>query len=193
MATVTTALALVRDYVPYERPPQPQTLWTAIPRGLQSGIVNNGTLDAKPINDDQLLTCTMTLPPNFGYVMADAQLTVTVDRGADWGAFTNLNLTNFYRGAPGNITTFEADYRQEFHPNSIFSGSRSMSVVQPWPTYPIVALNGSSPIIVVLSAVNQNDTAASAGTVFAFVSFWQFDLEQIRKFPINSPQPVHSR
>jgi len=193
MALVTTALALVRDYIPYERPPQPQTLWTAIPRGLQSGIVNNGTLDAKPLNDDSRLTCTMTLPPNFGYVMADANLTVTVDRAADWVDVCNVNLTNFYRGAPGNIANFSADYRQGFVLTLVGGAQRGMSVDQPWPSYPIVGLSGSQPIIVVLSATNSNNTAASAGTVFAFVSFWQFDLEQIRKYPINSPQPVHSR
>jgi len=193
MATVNTALNMVRDYVPYERPPQPDTLWTAIPRGLQSGIINNGTLDAKPINDDQILTCTLTLPANFGYVMADSALTIDQNRAGDWENWVNVRLLNFYRGANANIQSFSADYRQELQDNRGFLLSASMSIVQPWPTFPIVSPSGTSPIIVVMKAQNIQAAASTAGTVMAFVSFWQFDLEQIRKFPINSPIPTHNR
>jgi len=194
MATVLTALALTRDYVPFERPPQPQTLWTAIPRGLQSGIVNNLVLDAKPLNDIQRLTCTMTLPPNFGYVMADAQLTVECDRAQDWNTSVVVELTNHYRGSSGNVLNFQSQYRQDLL-DTIQSGGAtvSMSVVAPWPTYPLVAPSGDTPTIVVVRASNTAAAAAAAGTVFAFVSFWQFDLEQIRKYPINSPAPTHNR
>ncbi len=193
MALVSTALTFVQDYVPYERPPQPDTLWSAIPRGLLSGIVNAGVLDAKPVNDDQSLTCTMTLPVNFGYVMADCQLSVNQNRAFDWDAIANLRLNNFYRGAPPNVDAFDINYRQELLVIGLNSTTRCMSVVQPWPTFPILAVRTESPAIVVLSANNGNDTVTTAGTVDAFVSFWQFDLEQIRKYPINSPIPTHSR
>ncbi len=189
MAIVTTALFFTRDYVPYERPPQPETLWTAIPRGLQSGFVNEEVLDLKPVNDDQRLTVTMTLPGNFGYVMADAQLTITQNRANDWADSCNLNITNFYRGTP---VGYFANYRQPLEVDGRFL-KRSMVVSQPWPTFPLVAPQRTAPIIIVFDAWNGQDTAATAGTVSAFASFWQFDLEQIRKFPINSPQPVHSR
>jgi len=193
MALVSTALTFVTDYVPYERPPQPDTLWSAIPRGLLSGIVNAGTLDAKPVNDDQTLTCTMTLPPNFGYVMADSQLTVNQNRAGDWRDFCTLRLNNFYRGAPANVDAFDINYVQGFIDIGLFSTARAMSVINPWPSFPILAVRVESPTIVVLSAHNAQDAVATAGTVDAFVSFWQFDLEQIRKFPINSPIPTHSR
>lgn len=189
VAIVTTALAFTRDYVPYERLPQPQTLWTAIPRGLQFGYVNEEDLDLKPVNDDQRLTVTMTLPPNFGYVMANAQLTITQNRANDWADSCNLNITNFLRGTP--IGTF-ANYRQGLEVDGRFL-KRTMVVTQPWPSFPIVGVTSGSPIIVVFDAWNGQDTAATAGTVSCFASFWQFDLEQIRKYPINSPQPVHSR
>lgn len=194
MALVTTAINLTGDYVPYERPPQPMTLWTPIPRGLQSGISNGGILDAKPVNDDQALTCTMVLPPNFGYVMADAQLTIKQNRASDWEPECNVEFTNFYRAAVPISNGFEANYRQELHPKPLLGDvEKVMSVVQPWPTFPFVGTPGSGGAIVVLSAINGSDTVATAGTVMAFLSFWQFDLEQIRKFPINSPIPVHSR
>jgi len=193
MAIVTTALNMVADYVPFERPPQPQTLWSAIPRGLFTGIVNAGVLDAKPINDSQVLTCTIVLPNNFGYVMADAQLLINQDRAQDWSEECFVRLLNFYRGADSNVNGFETHYRQELLRTSAFGLSVAMSVVQPWPTFPIIAPQSTGGTIVVMRANNGTATAALAGTVMAFVSFWQFDLEQIRKFPINTPLPVHSR
>jgi len=191
MAVVATALSFTRDYVPYERPPQPETLWTAIPRGLQSGIVNAGILDAKPITDSQTLTCTMTLPAGFGYVMADAQLTIHQDAAGQWEPQVTLEITNFYRGAP---LGFSINYRQELDRSIRATDTNaSMVVVQPWPTFPLVGISAGAPIIIVLQAENATSDAALAGTVDAFASFWQFDLEQIRKYPINSPQPVHAR
>ncbi len=193
MAVVTTALSFISDYVPYERPPQPQTLWTAIPRGLLSGVVNGVALDLKPINDQQQLTCTMTLPPNFAYIMADAGLVITQNRAADWSKRCHVELTNFLRGARGIVNTFESHYPQEMLETTAAISNIAMSIRAPWPSFPIVAPDPTTPTGVVLAARNNAAAAATAGTVMAFISFWQFDLEQIRKYPINSPIPVHSR
>jgi len=193
MAVVVTALTFVADYVPYERPPQPVTLWSAIPRGLFTGIVNAGVLDAKPVNDQQQLTITMTLPPNFGYVMSDSQLEVFQNRAADWNSRCQVQLTNFIRGAAGNVQGLTASYPQNMQDTTGVAASKAMQVLAPWPTMPIVASEPGAPTIVLMEARNNNATVATAGTVMAFASFWQFDLEQIRKYPINSPQPVHSR
>ncbi len=192
MALVTTTIVMKSVWTPYERPPDQVALWSAIPRGLQSFVVDTGALDAKPINDDQLLNCTATLPANFGYVMADGGLNVAQDRAVDWQSNSALNLQNFFQ-APTDLSvglnfTWQQGFKAVLDNTLIVSDVRAS-----WPAFPMVAPRGTSGILVVFSAFNGNDTAAAAGTVNAFVSFWQFDLEQLRKYPINSPVPTHSR
>jgi len=192
VALVIQEIDMTPDYVPYERPPQPQTLWSAIPRGLQSFLVDTQVLDLKPVGDSFRLNLKATLPPNFGYVMADMNVSIAQDRAFDWDAFANLNLQNYYR-APVDISVgLSSDWVQDFLTNSA-TGTRALNLAQAWPTFPLIGAPGTSGALVVLSISNSNATAATAGTVNAYASFWQFDLEQIRKYPINSPQPVHSR
>lgn len=192
MALVTTTIAMKSVWTPYERPPDQVALWSAIPRGLQSFVVDTGALDAKPINDDQLVVLTATLPNNFGYVMADAGLNLAQDRAVDWQANSTVNLQNFFQATTDISVGLSYTWHQGFKAdldNTIIL----MDVRQPWPAFPMVAPRGTSGILVVISAFNGNATAAAAGTVNSFISFWQFDLEQLRKYPINSPIPTHSR
>lgn len=192
MATVIQDIDMTGDYVPYERPPQYQTLWSAIPRGLQSFIVDTQQLDLKAINDSQILNLKATLPPNFGYVMMDAMVNITQDRAVDWVSNIVLNLQNYYR-APVNISVgLSSTWVQEF-PTGLSTVTRFMNRSQAWPAFPIIGSSDTSGALVTFTANNTAAAAAAAGTVNAFVSFWQFDLEQIRKFPINSPLPTHQR
>ncbi len=193
MALDIQTIAMTGSYVPYERPPQPLTLWSAIPRGLQSFLVDSQQLDAKAINDTQLLQLTATLPPNFGYVMNAAMVNIAQDKASAWQNLFNLNLQSFYRGPEAQAVGLSSNWVQTFPESSIQEDGRSMSVQQAWPTFPIIGTPGTSGILIVLSGGNRDSAAALVGVVNAFISFWQFDLEQIRKFPINSPNPVHSR
>lgn len=193
MALDIQVIAMTPTYVPYERPPQPLTLWSAIPRGLQSFLVDGQVLDAKAINDTQLLQLTATLPPNFGYVMNVANVSIAQDKASAWQPIFNLNLQNYYRAPESVSLGLSSDWAQSFPENSIQEDGRALSVDQPWPTFPIIGVEGTSGVLSVLSGGNRDSAAALAGTVNAYLSFWQFDLEQIRKYPINSPQPVHSR
>ncbi len=180
-------------YTPYERPPQPYTLWSAIPRGLQSFVWGVRALDLIAVGDDALLELNATLPPNFGYVMADANLTVAmVGAGPDWSGTFNLNLQNFYRGTDAN-TALSSDFVGFMTGAAVDDSTKSirMDGSQAWPRFPIVG--SATGILVVLSAFNRAQTARAAGVFNGYMSFWQFDLEQIRKFPINTPQPVHAR
>lgn len=189
MALDVQTIPMVSAYIPYERPPQALTLWSAIPRGLQSFFVATATLDAKALNDEMLLSLTALLPPNFGYVMADCNLSIAQDEASDWINAVNLNLQNFYRGAVG----LNGNWFQEFPLNDVVSTGRAISVVNPWPAFPIIGTIGTTGIQINLSTGNAGAAATTAGTVNGFISFWQFDLEQIRKFPINSPIPVQAR
>ncbi len=193
MALDSQTIAMTPDYVPYERPPQPQTLWSAIPRGLQSFVVPTTILDAKALNDEFDLTLTATLPPNFGYVFMDANFTISQNRAGDWDNRVNLNLQSFYRTTVDDSLALSSSWVQDFTLNGVLDLSRAMDASQPWPSFPMIGTPGSSGILVRLSAWNTQAAAALAGTVNSYIAFWQFDLEQIRKYPINSPFPVHAR
>ncbi len=193
MALVIQQINASSDYVPYERPPQPVTLWTAIPRGLQSFIVSSGQIDVKPVNDTFQLEILATLPANFGYVMADLNFSFAQDRAADWDNECNLNLQNFYRANTTLAVGLNGNWVNPLLPNSRNGATRAIDVRQPWPSFPIVAPLGTAGALINFSAWNVAATVTLTGVANFYISFWQFDLEQIRKFPINTPAPVHSR
>jgi len=191
VAIVIDNIDLTPNYVAYERPPQPLTLWSAIPRGLQS-FVTFTPISAKPLNDSMVINFNATLPPNFGYVMNEANLTLNSLRSGDFDPFVNLNIQNFYRGTDLNDAV-AGNWPQPFELNTSFAQNRAMAVDRQWPTSPMIGTPGTTGALVVLSIFNPSNTAMSASTASCFISFWQFDLEQIRKYPINSPLPTHAR
>ncbi len=193
MALVTQIFPLTGDYVPYERPSDRAALWTAIPRGLQSFMAATAQVDIKPVNDDFQLSLTATLPPNFAYVMADANFSLTQNRAVDFEDNVNLNLQNFYRGSESATVGLAGNWVQDFIINASTVTARGMQQIAPWPAFPLVAPRGASGILVNFTAWNNQDAAATTGIFDFFISFWQFDLEQIRKFPINTPLPTHNR
>jgi len=192
MALDIQTIAMTSGYVPYERPPQNLTLWSAIPRGLQSFIVATEILDAKALNDDAILQLTATLPPNFGYVMQDLQVNLAQDRMFDWDNECNLNLQNFFRAPQVLSGALSINWRQDFFSVGQDESQRSLVLAQPWPSFPIIGV-GATGAQVLVSMYNNNNAAALVGTVNAYLSLWVFDLEQIRKYPINSPVPTHAR
>jgi len=195
MADDIQNVAMLGSYQPYERPPQTLTLWSAIPRGLQSFIVATQALDAKALNDRAILNLNATLPPKFGYVMADVQVHITQDQAADWEDTCSLNLQNYYRASEVESVALSSIYLSSFR-NVFQAEQRVMTRTEKastFPSFPIIGTPGTSGVLIVLNMVNAQAAAAAIGTINAYISFWQFDLEQIRKFPINSPIPTHSR
>lgn len=184
---------LTGSYVPYERPSQPYTLWSAIPRGLQSFIAAAETLEAITGGNELLLNLTATLPPNFAYVMADMNLTIAQSLGSQWGNEMNLNLQNFYRTTESLAVALSGNWPEQMLSVAQDLTTRNMRLNNPLPSFPIIGAQGTSGILINMSYFNNAGNAATAGTINAYCSFWQFDLEQVRKYPINSPQPVHSR
>ncbi len=192
MALVTVALGLIPTYTPYERPPQPVTLWSAIPRGLQSFTLPQTALTAKPINDDELITLTATIPPNYGYVFADSALHITQDVASDWDPFYTINLQNFYRAPLSQSVALSLVSNEPFE-TSGFGTVRAGAAKSTAFSYPIIGSPGTTGIQINIQATNGANPAGATGTLQAVISFWQFDLEQVRKFPINSPIPTNSR
>lgn len=185
MAVDTQTIEMSHTYVPFERPPQPYTLWTAIPRGLTTFFVDAQVLDAKALNDDAILRLTATLQPNFGYVFADWSLQIDQDRAADWGNQATVNFQSFLRIPGANSVALQMTWFDDFSVHELSSTSKVVRHLNRHPSFPMINTAGDSGIRVTLGAFNAVDTAALAGVVNAFATFWQFDLEQIQKYPVN--------
>jgi len=194
MAVLVQTIATVHQFVPYERPPDALTLWSAIPRGMLTLLVPFTEVIDKVSPDQLIIQMTGTLPPNFGYVMNDANWTLSdaTARAFDYDPLVTLNLQNFYRGSDV-ADAVSANYVQTSEVHTLDSFTRSMSQNRPWPTFPMIGIPGTSGVLINFSVYNDVSTTTTSGFVSGWLSFWQFDLEQIRKFPINSPFPVHSR
>ncbi len=193
MALVIQDETGVPVYTPYERPPQPQTLWTAIPRGLQT-FLWTAVLDLIAVGNKAILNLNAVLPPNFAYVMADANLALAqVSAGTEWAPTYNLNLQNYYRAPVNQSVALSSNWVQNMVDNTQDGDTKASSLAQPWPAFPIIGSTGTSGIQIVISTFNNAQVARAVGTIDAYISFWQFDLEQIRKYPINSPIPTHAR
>lgn len=194
MALVTQNATARSVYVPYERPPDVQTLWTAIPRGLFSLVQSSVALTTKPVNDDFLLNIAGTLPPNFGYVFESTHFSIAQNVASDWGDSVLLNLQNFFRGDGNNglNANIVSGFFETDRATTTKCLDRTISST-PYPTFPMIAPQGSGGILTNFSGFNNQNPASSGGTFQYWLSFWQFDLEQIRKYPINSPIPVQAR
>jgi len=197
MALVTQTIAADQLYVPYERPPQALTLWSAIPRGIFT-LSSNAGLTTKPINDDFTVIINGTLPPNYGYVFESIHFSIQQDVAGSWGATVLLNLQNFFRGLPVGINAnlvfpFVNTDRSGTTSCIAFNSGSSGVGTSDVPTFPLVAPEGTSGVLTSFSGFNNQNPASSGGTLHYWLSFWQFDLEQIRKYPINSPLPVQAR
>ncbi len=187
----------VETFTPYERPPDSVALWTAIPRGLVSFIVS-AQLDAKAIGDQALLSIPGALPQNYGYVFNEIGWTIVQDVANDWRDRCNLNMQTWYRQASGPILLgMNANFSFGTQTVSLDNQTRALITSDrtgmPSKT-PMVAPEGANFIQFNFNAWNGDTVNAGAvGVVDFYLSYWQFDLEQIRKYPINSPLPVQAR
>lgn len=195
MALVVQTIFPVRAYTPYERPPDNVALWTAIPRGMVSFTAFEA-VDAKDIADKALISIPWVLPPNFGYIMESLHFTLTQNRATDWGNSLNLNLQNF---AEWGVVGLNANFRRQFELNTQDNNTRTScdlggdDASSKWPTYPIVGTAPAGASLSFNAFNNSTAFASTAGSCHFYCRFWEFDLEQARKFPINSPLPVQSR
>ncbi len=190
MANVAMTVAMLPTHIPFERPTDPATLWSVIPRGLR-GFQKFSAVTAKPLNDTETVNLTGTLPANFAYIFAGITFRLSQDVANDWNKSYSLKLDNWYQGIAGLSTNWLFPF-DELGLNGavIASGSASYDHV---PKSPMWAARETSGISVSIGALNEGAAEGAAGTMVITCQFWEFDLEQVRKYPINSPIPTHSR
>lgn len=171
-----------------------QRLTNSVPRGLLR-FEFDGALTAKPINDDLQVNITGSLPPNFAYIVCSMSYQLQNDRAADFEANLRLRIFNgIPNGTNGNeqIAVFPMDAFTRFpdDPQRVMSYTRGpLRNWFPNPLYP----KQTQAMSFTAQVANGNNTAAAAGTQLFHMAFYQYDLNQAIRFPLNSPIPVGIR
>ncbi len=195
MALVTQTITPTSTFTPFEGMSEAQRLTNAVPRGLVRFETRVATA-VKPVNDDLLLEITGSLPPNFAYVVSTLSYVIQIDTAADFDNFARLRIFNGLPNAvPGN------EQIALFNFSKLLSGVGTAERVltygegslREWFPNPIWRTAGAAGISFTLRITNGNNAVMAAGTQFFNMSFYQYDLTQAVRFPLNSPIPVGIR
>ncbi len=181
MALVTTSITAVFSRTVFNKMPDWQRNQTSQPRALVQFHIDTVALDAKPINDDQLLIVSVNLPFQFAYRLVDLNLVIIQDVATSWTDVPFIEATNGIRGLPlGNDQRWPLTL-QDSTLTGVPGGAFNMTVSAAHSPLPQVLFQsiaaGVSPVITV-KATNQNTPAGAAGTVDFYMSFLEFEIEQ---------------
>jgi len=191
VAQVTDNFNFLTSYQPFERPPDAETLYSLIPRGIRRFFLATDTT-LKAINDVYTLHVTATLPDGFAYVPRSLNVSLAVDRATDFRAFVAIRLFNHIAGQElGTAEWAIADF-EFWDPGSttaarILQNPNLVNFAQP-----IWALHTGSPTARI-TMYNTNATAAAAGFVTTHWEFYEYDLTQAQRFWVNTPIPTIGR
>lgn len=175
------------DALPFKKawamPPNPDSLRSPIPRGILTfeGSQAIALKAAGNITDFQLIT---TLPSGFGYISKSVSVKyVSDDLVNQFNVNGNSNVTlengaavSYPFTSPGNTL--------------VGIGTRATKIYVPD--------RGTNKFILTPSDVVdwriQDDHAdeSPAGDIFYFVEFYQFDIQQITEWEVNTPIPIIS-
>ncbi len=181
---------------PLEKPPQIETMWSAVPRAVIHFIVDEDVLAAKAINDDEHLRISGALPAGFAYQFIQIACTLTQDVAKSWNNTPILRCVNWVPHGPGTL-----HFPVRFHDADEFADASAVSPIQvlqmldPGPHVfgRQLIFNPGFTASFSFLAENETDPAGLAGTVSFLASFWEYDLTQATRFGINTPIPVQIR
>ncbi len=194
MAIVDTIINATAVRQPLEHPGA--NLWTFIPRAWVHFVVDDDTLDAKPINDDQHLRISGALPAGFAYTFQQIGFSLRQDVAKSWSNRAVLRCVNWI---PNAGLTQHIPYTME--DTDEFADA---SAVQPMATLRgidtgagvmgrQVIFNPGTTASFSFLASNESDPAGAAGTVAFVASFLEYDLTQATRFGLQAPLPTASR
>ncbi len=197
MAVVTVTITPTRSYSPFEGLSEAQRLVTSVPRGLVR-FFSDAAIDAKPVNDQMIVSVTGSLPAGFAYILSSLSWQVIVPRSADW---TDLAMFRIFNGLQAaavpneqvslfNLTDLVP--QTTLRPNSkILEFTRGS--IREWYPQPLVQSKDAAGMSFTLQGYNPTATVDVAGTQFFNAAFYQYELNQAVRFPLNSPLPTAIR
>lgn len=194
MAVVTQTVTPAVSYSPFEGMPEAQRMVSSVPRGIIR-YASVDAVDAKPVNDDIRINVVGLLPAGFAYVLSSFSWKIIVDRAADFDDSVIFNLTN---GIPNGIPPVTQDAACAFRLQDTFFNVRrvvdqSLGSLREMFPQPLVKTVGATTMSFTITASNGNNTVQAAGTQSFHMAFYQYELNQAVRFPLNSPVPVGIR
>lgn len=162
---------------------------TLVPRGVRRFQFQDDT-SAKPINDQQNIFLTASLPEGFAYIIQ--RFTWHYSIGVtDWDDQIELRLLNHIPG--GEIGSAEF----MFLTTAVMAGAgvaAARALVAPFSDLRMFTSPMWAPEVGGFSfrvfATNTGAPATSAGFIISHVEFLEYDLTQAQRFPVNTPIPV---
>lgn len=196
MAVVLDSLATDRSRTVFVKPPDLERQWTAWPRAIILFNLLNGVISAKPVDDQQELIISVDLPGSLAYKFLDMSMSLIQDVANDWTARAYMEVTNGIRNLEGGATQRHAITLEDMM-NIPQGGEMWIArVIAPecnMPRYIIQTVQqGAAPVITV-KATNQAAAVGAAGTVNFYMSFLEYEIEQVERFPIHYPVQTYSR
>ncbi len=196
MAVVQDSLVATFSRTGFIKPPDLQREWTAMPRAIVNYNILNGVISAKPNADQQELIVSLVFEQNFAYRMADFTASLLQDVANDWITRGYFELTNAIRNTESGSTQRHAIILDDA---TIVPGggeawfARAAAEIN-LPRYVIQALPGTQAApIVTFKATNQNAAVGAAGTFNFYASFFEYDIEQVERFPVHWPMQTWAR
>jgi len=177
----------VTDNIPtiryWETPESPEALRSPVPMGV---LTFNGTVEvvAKISNDEMVIRLTHEMPSGFAYLPRSISVRYDSD---DLTNNYNDNGFMFYGGVPPGTTLWNLTSPGEF------IGSGGADAIRVWTTTvgtPKILLQGGNTLGIRVADMAAG--ASAAGDFFWHHEFYQFQVQQIDKYEVNTPIPVIS-
>lgn len=191
MAVVLTSLSAAFTRTPFIKIPDLQRELTAMPRSIINFQITNGTLDAKPINDQQELNISVVLPTEFAYRLVALNGFLVQSRAHVWRDRAYLEITNGPRGLALGATQEWPAQLERVNKIPTFVTANCFRLLD-IPTDILQSDKSVAPTIV-FKASNVDTVAAGAGTVSFLVTFLEYDIEQAQRFMLHWPVLTYSR
>lgn len=197
MAVVQDAFTATKTRTVFVKPPDAVRQFTQVPRALVNFTVNDGTVSAKPVNDQQEIAVNIPLDEKWAYRLVDLEINLIQDVANAWNPRGYLEILNGIRNLQPNMTVRQPVIIDDF--------VRVPTAVQGWmavqgedrsPKYIIQAVQGATtmlPIVMNFRATNQSAPAGAAGVLNVFLSFFEYEIEQAEYFALHAPFLVYQR
>ncbi len=195
MAVVLDSLTATLSRTVFVKPPDEVRQWTAWPRAIVNFNILDGVISAKPVNDQQELIIGMTLDSNLAYKMGDLCISLVQDVANDWNVRGYIEITNGVRNLVAGATQRHAvildDAFRVPQGGEMWIGRTAAEVNMP--RYVIQTTPAGNTPVITFKATNQSAAVGAAGTVNFFVSFFEYEIEQVERFPIHYATQTYSR
>lgn len=159
---------------------------TFVPRGIRT-YRGSKPIAAKLAADQTSVQISFTFPTAYAYLIKSFSFAILSDDTSN--DFQNEALVEQYifgtatgdQKVMGNLTCPGISVRGAVNAHKVYL---------PQPHFPRPILVGGKAMQIVTQLADISADASTAGDVQWFCEFFEFDNQQIHKWPVNSPQPV---